>query len=139
MAFINIKGINIFYNPSGRGRPLIFLHAMLYDSGGYNRLIKILGEKYTIYAIDMPMHGKSEKPKEYLTISDFTIILREFVRKLGLGTVTLCGHSGGCLVAIEYASKYQARELVLIEPAGLRYYKSIPFFLFKLVFVKTPF
>lgn len=137
MGLIHIVNIKINYVEKGSGQPFILIHGIFYDSSGYKKLIKILSDFYKIYAIDLPMHGKSEKPKEYLSILKFSKILKEFITKLKIKNPIICGHSGGTLIAIDYASKNKIKELVLIEPAGIKYYNSKAWLIFKIFILKT--
>ena len=99
-------------------------------------LINILSNYYKVFAIDLPMHGKSEKPKQYLSIKDISIILKKLLNKLNIKNPTICAHSAGCLIAIEFASKNKTKELLLIEPAGINEYDSKALLFLKIVIVK---
>lgn len=136
MATIDIQNIKINYIKLGDGEPFILLHGIFCDSSSYKELINILSKYYTVYAIDLPMHGKSERPKKYLTLSDFSLMLKEFINKLNLRNHIICGHSAGCLIAMEYASMYKAKELILINPLGIVYYNYKILLFYKLL-VKT--
>lgn len=133
MPITHIQNIKINYIKSGNGEPFILLHGIYSDSSSYNELINILSKFYTVYAIDLPMHGKSEKPKKYLTIPDFSFILKEFISKLNLRNPVICGHSAGCLIAMEYASRHKTRGLILINPAGSDYYNYKILLFYKLL------
>lgn len=116
---LKIDNINIHFTKDGKGDPFILVHGMLFDSGGYKELIKLLSEKYTVYAIDLPMHGKSENPKKYLSIANMSSLLEDFIRILEIKNPIICGHSGGVLVAMNYALKNKFKELVIIEPPAI--------------------
>ena len=137
MTIINLGNIKINYVEKGNGRPFILIHGIFYDSRVYKGLINILSNFYKVYMIDFPMHGKSEKPKEYLSILNFSEILGKFITKFKIRNPIICAHSAGSLVALEYASKNKIKELVLIEPAGMVHHNSKPWFLFKIIIIKT--
>lgn len=137
MVFIRINGVNLNYTELGSGKPFIFLHGIFLDSGAYKKLISTLGNFYRVYAIDLPMHGQSEKPKDYLDISDFSNLLKKFIIKLNIKNPIICAHSAGSLIAIDYASKNKIRELILIGPAGIKYYDSKIVLLFRIIALKT--
>lgn len=139
MVFIKIDNIELNYTKLGKGNPFIFLHGIFFDSSPYKKLINILSDFYTVYAIDLPMHGKSEKPKKYLHISNFSEIIKKFINKLNIRNPVICAHSAGSLIAIDYASKNKIKELILIGPAGIKYYDSKIALLFRIIVVKTLF
>ena len=139
MAFIRINGVNLNYIVLGSGKPFVFLHGIFFDFSSYKDLINILSNYYRVYAIDLPMHGQSEKPKNYLDISDFSNLLKKFIIKLNIKNPIICAHSAGSLIAIDYASKNKIKELILIEPAGIKYYNYKIVLLFRIIVVKTLF
>ena len=125
MPKIIVKDILINYIKKGRkGKPLILVHGILGDSACYPDLIDILKNHYTVYALDLPMYGKSDVPDKFLSVPDLTNILVDFMKQLKIKKPTIFAHSAGCLIAIDYASKHELTELILTEPAGLVYYKS---------------
>ncbi len=136
MPQVVVQDILINYIKKGsKGKPIILIHGVLSDSSSYLSLIDILKVHYTVYAIDLPMNGKSEIPNKYLSIPDMSDILKDFMKQLKIKNPTIFAHSAGCLTAIDYASKHKVKELILTEPAGLVYYKS-KFKLFsKLVYI----
>lgn len=136
MGLIKLNNIRVNYIEKGKEKPFILIHGIFYDSSGYKKLISILSQSFKVYAIDFPMHGRSEKPKKYLSISDFSMILKEFIKKLNIKNPIVCGHSGGALVAMDYASKNKIKGLILLDPP-VRYYNSKLWFFFKILVVKT--
>jgi pimeloyl-ACP methyl ester carboxylesterase len=65
---------------------------------------------------DQRGHGESDKPERGYTMDDFAADVDAFVKALGLGEVTLVGHSSGGLIAQRVALDYPQRvgRLVLI-------------------------
>ena len=138
MPYITIQKTKIYYKITGEGYPLIFLHGTFLDSSAYSKVIKLLSKKYKVYAFDYPMHGRSESRKDHFTMREFSSVLKEFTEKHNINNPILCAHSGGCILAIIYASKYKVKELVLLAPAGLKYFNSMNEFLFRMFIIKTP-
>ncbi len=124
MPQVTIQDININYIKKGTKDPLIIIHGVLGDSSCYPGLIDILKRYYTVYAIDLPMYGKSDIPDKFISVPNMSDILGEFMKKLKIKNPTIFAHSAGCLTAIDYASKHKVKELILTEPAGLVHYKS---------------
>lgn len=122
---LKINNININFTKEGEGEPFILIHGIFFDSSGYKNLIKILGKRYTVYSIDLPMHGKSEKPSKYISISKMSALLEEFVNRLKIKNPIVCGHSGGALVAMDYVVNNKIKELIIIEPPAI----DVPLFL----------
>jgi len=80
------------------------LHEQFYASHGFN-----------VLSVDLPGHGNSDGPaiKSIEEISDWVAGL---INKLGLEKVNFIGHSQGCLIGIEFASKHPnlINKLVLV-------------------------
>lgn len=121
MPYTYANNIRIHYKKSGKGKALILIHGLYSDLRSLSRISKILSRRYKVYSVDLPMHGLSEKPKKYLSVEDIAKILEKFISNLKIKNPAICSHSGGCIIAIEYASKHNLRELILIEPAGIKY------------------
>ena len=75
------------------------------------------GKNYNVFALDFPGHGNSEG-ESLKTIEDMASWLNEFVNQLGIKKLSIIGHSQGCLVALEYASKFAKNLQNIIFVAG---------------------
>jgi len=117
--YIDINNLRISYLEAGEGSPLILIHGIFSEAVYFKGIMRHLARHYKIYAIDLPMHGKSVAPKEYYSVSGLTGIVDKFVNKLSLSNLTMAALSGGALVAIEYCLQNPIKELVLMNPAGL--------------------
>jgi len=82
------------------------LHEQFYASQGFN-----------VLSIDLPGHGSSEGPalKSIEEISDWVAQLMD---KLNISKINFIGHSQGCLVGIDFASRYPNLIDKLVLTAG---------------------
>ena len=82
------------------------LHEQFYLSQGFN-----------VLSVDLPGHGNSEGPslKSIEEISDW---IKSLMLKADVSKVILVGHSQGCLVGIDFASRYPEFIEKLILVAG---------------------
>ena len=96
---INVKGIELFYNVSGEGPPIILLHGNGQDHTIFRVLIKKLSVNYTVYAIDSRDHGKSSRVKrlDYMSkMEDFA----EFIHILEIHKPIVYGFSDGGIIGL---------------------------------------
>ena len=114
-----IKDININYEVSGVGSPLIFLHGWGVDLHTFDKLSSQLCEDFTVYQIDLPGFGKSEILGSY-SIDDYAMYINEFCLSLAIINPIIIGHSFGGRVAIKIASTYKIDKLVLISSPGIK-------------------
>lgn len=122
--FVNLDNLKLSYLEAGEGEPLLLIHGIFSEATYFRKLIKILQKHYKIYALDLPMHGKSETPKDYLSVPDLAKLLEKFLQKIEVDKPILAALSGGALIAINFCKKNQVKELILINPAGLSYHKT---------------
>ncbi len=120
-----VNGVNIFYEKSGTGKPLILLHGNGETHEIFNKAIKILSGYFTIYALDTRGHGNSDKVNTY-HYSDMTEDVRCFIEKLELQKPILYGFSDGGIIGLFLAIKYPQllSQLIVsganIAPEGMR-------------------
>ena len=74
-------------------------------------------EGYNVFAIDLPGHGNSEG-ESLKSIEEMSEWLNKFIKHVGINNLILLGHSQGCLVALEYFSKFPNKIKKLIFIAG---------------------
>ena len=75
-----------------------------------------------IYALDLPGFGKSEMPKQAMTVGDYAGIVNEFLAKLGLKNIILVGHSFGGRIAQKCSAEHllTIEKLILVDSAGFK-------------------
>ena len=103
--FFEVNGIELYYEKTGLGAPVILLHGNGEDNTIFDVLIKQLSQKYTVYAIDSRDHGKSGRVKtlDYETMMED---VAEFIRAHELRRTILYGFSDGGIIGLLLAIKY---------------------------------
>lgn len=116
----------INYEKYGQGKPIIFLHGWGTTLETFKKIALVIKTKYEVYLLDLPSFGASIEPHYPLDIDDLSIILNEFINDLNLIKPIIVGHSYGGRIAVQYASKYQNIEkLILIDAAGIKHRRII--------------
>lgn len=103
--FIKANGINIFYEKSGKGQPLIMLHGNGENHKIFDKPVSILKEHFTVYTIDFRNHGESDRVNSY-TYSDHVNDVYEFIKALDIENPLLYGFSDGGIVGLMIAIKH---------------------------------
>ena len=133
--FVTVNGQTIHYLQQGKGKPLILVHGFAGSTYTWRKLIPLLADRYTVYALDLLGFGLSDKPVDgnYDLDSQGKLVIG-FMNALHITRATLVGHSmGGVVVgyaALDAPSKVDA--LVLVSPGF--YGKGVPGFLRYLFF-----
>ena len=94
MDFDKEKSSILLIHGSGLTHIVWSLHEQFYVSQGFN-----------VLSIDLPGHGNSEGPslKSIEEISDW---VKQLINKVNISKINFIGHSQGCLVGIDFASRY---------------------------------
>lgn len=130
---INVNGVKLHYEVSGKddGTPVVLMHGWGCDHTTVKSIAAILEPGMKVYNLDLPGHGKSQEPAEVWGIEQFTRTVEDFIKKEGLHTPVLIGHSFGGRIAILLSSRNEIGKIVLVDAAGikpkrgLRYYWKV--------------
>ncbi len=122
MAYMDVKP------QKPNGRTAVLLHGKNFCAATWQTTITTLVEAgYRVIAPDQIGFCKSSKPAQYQfsfkQLADNTHALLE---SLGVGRVTVIGHSLGGMLGIRYALMYPSEvdQLVLVDPIGLEDWKA---------------
>lgn len=88
----------------------------------FNFFINNLKDKFTIYIFDYPGFGNSKFPNKELTIDDYAIYIKNFIKENNISNPYILCHSFGCRIAILLIGKYRVLvdKLIIIGGAGIR-------------------
>ncbi len=120
--FVETAAGNIRYAKRGTGGDnVILIHGFGGDVDNWLFNIDALGEKATVYALDLPGHGQSSKKLDKPGLGAMTAALASFMDKLGIDNAHLVGHSMGGAIAMQMAAEHpdKVKSLTLICSAGL--------------------
>ena len=104
----------IYFEESGKGRPLLCLHTAGADTRQWRHILNDseFTAEHRIIAFDMPWHGKSSPPsgwhnEEYqLTSAQYTTMILEIMTALELDRPILIGCSIGGRIALHLALEH---------------------------------
>ena len=114
--------VGVRYVSEGKGPAVVLVHGLGASLSVWGENVGPLARGRAVYAVDLPGHGKSEKPGtlryDAVAGAHFLVGLMD---TLGLGSATLIGNSAGGLIAAVCALTYPRRVdgLVLVDSAGL--------------------
>lgn len=110
--------IETYYEASGNGPPIVFIHGALSDHSAAAQQLETFSDTYTAITYDLRGHGKTTNPQHApYSIDLLAEDLRAFITEMGLERPVLCGISMGGMIAQVYASRYpdQLSGLVLAD------------------------
>src|SRR5436309_14324724 len=99
--FTRPDGSRLRYCTAGTGRPLVLMHTVRGQLDYFQRVIPLLWDHYTVYAVDLPGMGWSDivRGARYEEPQLRSAVV-EFVSGLDLHGVTLAGESLGAALAL---------------------------------------
>ncbi len=116
-----IHGHRVAYRLAGSGPPVVLIHGITSSSMVWEGVGPQLARHHTVLAPDLLGHGQSAKPRGDYSMGAFASGIRDLVVSLGLGPVTVVGHSLGGGVAMQFAYQFPERtdRLALVSSGGL--------------------
>jgi pimeloyl-ACP methyl ester carboxylesterase len=111
---------NIYYTKKGKGDPILLLHGMETGSSAHEwkSMMGTLAESRTVYAIDLPGYGRSDKERMLYTNYLYVDAVTAFVKKV-IGTKTdivTSGASSSIAVMAAASNPDLFGSLVMITP-----------------------
>jgi pimeloyl-ACP methyl ester carboxylesterase len=122
MAYLDVKPAH------PNGRTAVLLHGKNFCAATWQATITVLAQAgYRVIAPDQIGFCKSSKPAHYqFSFQQLAGNTHALLASLGIGKLTMIGHSTGGMLAIRYGLMYPAEieHLVLVDPIGLEDWKA---------------
>jgi len=118
---IEAGGHQINYLKTGEGPPLMLIHGFGGDLNNWLFNQPALSESHSVYALDLPGHGRSGKAVGEAGMAMLVSVLGGFMDALEIEAAHLVGHSMGGALGLAFALERPERvkSLTLIAPGGL--------------------
>lgn len=115
--------IQIYADDGGTGNllPTVFLHSTAGNAAQWSAQLEHLRPTRRAVALEWRGHGRSDTPADGdYSFPAMAADVEEALDRLGIGRFVLVAHSGGALVAVQYAAEHPERVagLLLADPAG---------------------
>lgn len=116
--FQHVNGIQLYYEVTGNGSPLVMVHGNGEDHTIFNEAVEVLKDRFTVYTVDSRDHGQSTKVSE-LHYRDMADDLLVFLNDLDLRDVTFYGFSDGGILGLLLAQKTDRVSRLIVSGANL--------------------
>jgi pimeloyl-ACP methyl ester carboxylesterase len=117
--YVEVNGINLYYETHGSGRPMILLHGGLGSGEMFGPILPALAEHHLVIAVDMQAHGRTadiDRPLDIRLIADDIAAL---IDHLGLRQPDVVGYSFGGGVAFQVAVKHPEKVGRLVSASAV--------------------
>ena len=103
---------------SADGCPIVFIPGLAASCRTMLPTAQLMPDGRDVFIVDLPSHGKSEKPSRPLSLAEFAAVTAAWLDDLELERAVLVGHSFGSQVLVELAVDRPSvvDGLVLISP-----------------------
>lgn len=119
---LEVDGLPIAYLAMGAagGTPIVMVHGFGGDLNNWLFNLPALAENRSVYALDLPGHGKSGKALTKASLENLAECVAGFLSGIGAEDAHLVGHSLGGAISLQLALSRPAQvaSLTLISPAG---------------------
>jgi len=118
MAMAPINGVELYYELSGSGEPLVLVHGSWGDHHNWDAVMSTLAESFHVLAYDRRGHGASERPAGQGSVFEDADDLAGLVDELDLAPAHIAGNSFGAAIALRAATRRPEvfRTLIAHEP-----------------------
>lgn len=114
-----LDGTRIHYSDVGAGgKAIVFVHGWACDSTFWSEQIPALTDCGRLIAIDLPGHGKSDKPEIDYSMAYWARCVDTVMQHAGVERAVLVGHSFGAPVIREFYRQFPKKVLALITVDG---------------------
>ena len=116
-GYLEIAGVNYYYEVRGRGEPLLLLHGGLGSIDLFEPLLPMGVKGRQLIAVDLHGHGRTALGSRAFRLESIGDDMAELVKRLGHDQVDVLGYSLGGGVALRMALQHpeRVRRLVLVS------------------------
>jgi pimeloyl-ACP methyl ester carboxylesterase len=117
--FATLDGAKVHYVNYGSGSDaLVLIHGWTQNIDGWRDQIPDLVKRNRVIAIDLPGHGKSDKPEIKYSMDHFAKAIDAVMQDAKVNRAVLVGHSMGTPVARQFYRKYPDKTLAIVVVDG---------------------
>lgn len=111
------NGIELYYETSGEGQPVLFIHGLGSSTRDWEYQTLFFSKQYQVITFDLRGHGQTEKPPGPYTMSQFASDAAALIQSLHLPPAHVVGLSLGGMVAFQLAVDHPqlVRSLVIVN------------------------
>ena len=106
---VRVNGMQMYYEVSGTGDPLIVLHGAYMNIETMGPIIPKLAETHRVYALELQGHGRTTDIDRKITYQNLADDVAAFMDAVGLAKADVFGYSMGGQAALQLAIRHPAK------------------------------
>ena len=115
---VQVNGMRMYYEVSGKGEPLIVLHGAYMNIPSMGAIIPALARTHRVYALEMQGHGRTTDIDRPITYPNLADDVAAFMDAVGLAKADVFGYSMGAMAGLQLAIRHPAKVNKLIMAGG---------------------
>lgn len=108
-ARVEVNGMQMYYEVSGQGDPLLVLHGAYMNIEAMGAIIPMLAESHRVYALELQGHGRTTDIDRPITYPNLADDVAAFMDAVGLEKADVFGYSMGAAAALQLAIRHPAK------------------------------
>ena len=106
---VAINGMQMYYEVSGQGEPLVVLHGAYMSIPAMGAIIPRLAATRKVYAVELQGHGRTTNIDRPITYQNMADDVSAFMDSVGLAKADVFGYSMGSIVGLQLAIRHPAK------------------------------
>jgi len=111
---VQIHGMQMYYEVSGQGDPLIVLHGAYMNIPSMGAIIPKLAATHRVYALEFQGHGRTTDVDRPITYANLADDVAAFMDALGLAKADVFGYSMGAEAGLQLAIRHPGKVTKLV-------------------------
>ena len=103
MPKIRLRDIEMYYEETGQGTPLLLIHGLGSSARDWEKQVPYFSKGYRVITFDVRGHGQTDKPKGPYSVKLFAEDTAEFMKTIGVESAHVVGISMGGMIAFQLA------------------------------------
>ena len=121
---VAVNGMQMYYEVSGRGEPIIVIHGSYMDIPSMGRIIPKLAETHRVYALEMQGQGRTTDIDRKITYPNLADDVAAFMDAVGLAKADIFGYSMGALTALQVGIRHPEKVDRIVFVSGAYDYQG---------------
>ncbi|MBU8893963.1 alpha/beta hydrolase [Corallococcus sp. M34] len=105
-ARVNVNGMQMYYEVSGKGDPLVVLHGAYMNIPQMGAIISKLAKTHQVYALEFQGHGRTTDIQRPITYPNLADDVAAFMGAVGLSKADVFGYSMGAGAGLQLAIRH---------------------------------
>lgn len=108
-ARVDVNGMQMYYEVSGYGTPLVVLHGAYMNIPDMGAIIPALAKTHRVYALEFQGHGRTTDIDRPITYPNLADDVAAFMTAVGLQKADVFGYSMGAIAGLQLAVRHPGK------------------------------